>query len=310
MSPTTAQAEALAQAFLDKALELNAEIELIRALKARAYHIGRANVLIRTASLTGIRSRYFFGLNYITAEEVANLDNPFFAFVCGAIERTLIVPASVLLAHLPLISHDRNGEYKLNIDQDLNIVLAGHRNRLECANYVNNWDSLLSPAKVVGEKSTAEQSYHTVLQGRLLEIGKVRGYQTFCPNKSKRFNDKLLGEIATLARCPNLQFSDYDVLRQIDVLWFQEKGKNLLPECAFEVELSTGTWSGVGRMATLLDYSNTRLYVISNNSRRYKQVMNSFADFESRYRYIPTEALGDIYSAELNLRELLTKYEL
>lgn len=64
--------------------------------------------------------------------------------------------------------------------------------------------------------------------------------------------------------CPELQFSDYEVLRQIDVLWFREKGRNLIPEDAFEIELSTGSWSGVGRLATLIDYSNVRLYVISN----------------------------------------------
>lgn len=301
-------AEILAQAFLQKAQGLSADVELIRVLKARAYRIAQANVLIRVA--TGGTRRYFFGLNYIHAEEIANLDNPFFAFVCGSIERVIIIPASVLVAHLPQISHDRNGEYKINIDANLNIVLAGRGSRLICADYLNNWESLFNPPKIIGEKSTAEQSYHTVLQGRLLELGKLRNYQTFCPNKSKTFNNTPLGEIATLKNCPDLQFSNYNVLRQIDVLWFQEKGRHLIPECAFEVELSTGTWSGVGRMATLIDYPATRLYVISDSYRRYRQVMESFADFESRYRHIPTEALGDIYTAELNLRELRSKYAL
>ena len=308
MSRNISPAEVATQEFLQEARRLNADAEPIRVLKARAYRIGLANVLIRFSSEG--RSRYFFGLNYIHAEEVANLDNPFFAFICGSIGKTLVIPASVLLAHLPQISHDRNGEYKINIDFDLNIVLSGRGNRLDCTNFINNWQLLLKPPAIIGEISTAEQSYHTVLQGRLLEIGRIRGYQTFCPNKSKKFNDKPLGEMATLKTCPDLQFSDYDLLRQIDVLWFKEKGRNLLPECAFEVELSTGTWSGVGRLATLLDYQNTLLYVVSDNNRRYEQVMNSFAEFNNRYRHVKTEALGDLYAAELSLRELRRKLDL
>ena len=37
----------LATNFLDKAKEFNANIELIKVLKSRTYHIGESNVLIR-----------------------------------------------------------------------------------------------------------------------------------------------------------------------------------------------------------------------------------------------------------------------
>ncbi|MFN2598945.1 MAG: hypothetical protein ABR563_17375 [Pyrinomonadaceae bacterium] len=294
--------ELLAQAFLQRVRDLHADIEPLKVLKARAYRIGTAHVLIRAASEG--HKRYFFGLNYITAEEVANLDNAFFAFICGSVERTLIVPADVLMAHLPLLSHDRNGEYKISIDENLDIVLSGRGNRLDCSGFLNAFSLLLNPKKLAGEKSTAEESLHSVLQGRLLEIGNIRGYQTFCPNKSKKFNGRPLADIATLSTCPQLQFSEYEVLRQIDVLWFREKNSKLLPQCAFEVELSTGTWSGVGRMATLLDYADVSCYVISNEIKRFQQVMNSYADFQSRYKHILSELIGELYSAELNLREL------
>lgn len=147
---------------------------------------------------------------------------------------------------------------------------------------------------------------HSVLQGRLLEIGNVRGYHTFCPDKSKIFNERNLDEIATLKTCPELQFSNYDLLRQIDVLWFKPRGNNFIPEYAFEVELSTGVWSGVGRMATLLDYANVQLYVIANDSKKYNQVINSFTEYQERYRFIANNLVSELYSAELNLRELRT----
>jgi hypothetical protein len=293
----------LASQFLEKAKNLQRNVELIKVLKSRTYHIGDANVLVR-ASSEGNR-RYFFGINYITVEEIANLDNPFIAFICGSVDKVIIIPAKILFKHLPQISHDRNGEYKINIDKNLNIVLAGRDNRIDCGGHLNNWNLLLSPPVVKDAiQNTVEESLHSILQGRLLEIGNIRGYDTYCPNKSKKFNDKKLEEISTLETCPNLQFSDYNLLRQIDVLWFKNRGNKFIPENAFEVELSTGIWSGVGRMATLMDYQNVGLFVISNDSKKYNQVLTSFSEFENRYKFIANDLIDELYSAELGLKEL------
>src|SRR3989304_2940077 len=297
------QSELLASQFLERAKEFNATVELIKVLKSRTYRIGQANVLVR-ASSDGNR-RYFFGINYITVEEVANLDNPFVAFICGSSDKVVIIPAKILFKHLPEISHDRNGEYKINIDKNLNIVLAGRKNRIDCSGFINNWNLLLAPPIVKDEaKNTVEESLHSVLQGRLIEIGNIRGYQAYCPDKSKKFNEKKLDEITTLKSCPELQFSDYNLLRQIDVVWFKPKGSNFIPEYAFEVELSTGVWSGVGRLATLIDYSNVGLYVIANDAKKFKQVISSFHEIANRYKFLANDLLGDLYSAELNLKDL------
>jgi hypothetical protein len=264
----------LALQFLDKAKYFNANVELIKVLKSRTYNIGEANVLIRAAS-EGNR-RYFFGINYLTVEEISNLDNPFIAFICGSIDTVVIIPAKILFNHLPKISRDRNGEYKINIDRNLNIVLAGRNNRVDCTPYINGWDLLLSPPLTkdenTEEKNTVEKSLHSILQGRLIEIGNIRGYKTYCPNKSWKFNDRKLEDLTTLKTCSQLQFSNYNLLREIDVVWFKPQASNYIPQYAFEVAISTGVWSGVGRMATLIDYSDVGLYVISNDSKKYKQV--------------------------------------
>ncbi len=293
----------LAEKFIEKASALSINIEPVKILKARVYQIGEANVLIRAAS-TIINRRYFFGINYITIEEIANLDNPFIAFICGSIEKTLIIPSDLFFKNLQNISHDRNGEYKILIDNELNLVLKGRGNKIDCSNFINAWDILLKPFDKSEPKNTAEESLHTVLQGRLIEIGNIRGYRTYSPDISKKFNNRNLSDYISLKKCPKLEFSNYDVLRKVDVLWFREKGKNLLPEYAFEIELSTGTWSGVGRLATLIDYSNVKLYIISNNLKRYNQAMHSFSEYENRYYHILTEYIGDLYSAELHLKEL------
>lgn len=306
MAKKITPAEKLVLDFLDIAKGFQADYELIKVLKSRTYHIANANVLIRV-SCEGNR-RYFFGLNYLCAEEMINIENPFIAFICGSIDRTIIIPAKTFFAYLPQISHDRNGEYKINIDQNLNIVLSGRGNRLDCSNYINNWNLLLTPPNQDKITSTSvEESLHSIIQGRLLEIGNIRGYETFCPDKSKTFNEKPLKEISTLTQCPDLQFSNYELLRQIDVLWFKSKGNYYIPQYAFEVELSTGVWSGVGRMSTLLDYENVSLYIISNDKRLYEKVIST-NEYQARYHFVENDALGDLYAAEKSLKEL--RYEI
>jgi len=302
MNNAKSNADSLANEFLQLAKEFQANVELIKVLKSRTYKIAGANVLVRAATL-GKDGMYFYGLNYLTAEEMNNLDNPFVAFICGSVEQVVVIPAKVLFKFLPHISRDRNGEYKIKIDPDLNIVLSGRGNRLNCSEFTNAWELLLKPYKVSEPQNTVEESLHSVIQGRLLEIGNIRGFHTFCPDKAKKFNDVELGEISTLDKCPELQFSNYDLLRRIDVIWFREKGKNFIPENAFEVEMSTGTWSGVGRLSTLIDYGSVGLYIISDTPKKFEQVINTL-DFHKRYSHIKSESIGDLYSAEKNLKEL------
>ncbi len=235
------------------------------------------------------------------------MDNPFIVFICGSAGNTVVIPATFLFNYLPQISHDRNGEYKINFDKDLNLILNGRNNRISCNDFIIAWHLITNPPKYLKEKITVEESLHTVLQGRLLEIGNNRGFQTYSPNKSKVFNGKPLASISTLKDCPSLQFSQYEILKQIDVLWFRERGNNFIPECGFEVEISTGTWSGVGRLATLLDYANTRLFVISDDIKKYRQVISTFSDFKSRYNHVNTNLVSELYAAELNLCDLRTK---
>ena len=127
MKKTISNTEKLVEEFLQKASNLKGKIEPIKVLKARVYQISKANILIRAAS-DGNRN-YFYGINYITIEEMANLLNPYIAFICGSIDKVIILPAQFLFDNLHKISHDRNGEYKINIDKKLNIVLRGYFSR-------------------------------------------------------------------------------------------------------------------------------------------------------------------------------------
>jgi len=61
------------QNLLEKIKGISPEVEPVKVLKSRVYKILDSHILIRAASL-GARNTYFYGINYITIEEVANLE--------------------------------------------------------------------------------------------------------------------------------------------------------------------------------------------------------------------------------------------
>lgn len=293
--------------FLQKAGAQGIDVNPIRVLRTNTYSVGNANVLVRIASDLG--RRYFFGLNYINAEEVYNLDNSFVAFICGDVEKTVLIPTDVLISHLSEISHDRNGEYKINFTRDLHLVLKGRNQRLDCSAYANNWDSLIKISRESTVLVQPEESIHNVIQGRLIAIGNIRGYSTYCPDKSRTFNRIKLGEMITLDECPKLEFSDYELLRKIDVLWFRKANAGYYPVYAFEVEISTGVWSGFGRLATLRDYE-ARPYIVTNEDKKFHQVVTQFPEIKDRYIHVIPDQIGLLYSAEKNLIEMRKEFNL
>jgi len=293
--------------FLDLARQHNTGVPPIKVAITNTFSISRANVLVRTAADLG--KRYFFGLNYLNAEELFHLDNSFIAFICGSVDRIIFLPASKLMELLPRLSHDRNGEYKINFTRNLEIVLNGRGNRFDSTPYIGNWQLLShSSDKSVGIANPLD-SVHSLIQGRLLEVGRLRKFDTFCPNKSWTFNGQRLDSLRTLQECPRLQFTDHESLRQIDVMWFRKTNGDYYPEFAFEVELSTGVWSGFGRLATLREF-NTKLTVVSNDSKKFQQVRASFPDLRHKCILVQPEKVGLLYSAEVNLIRLREEFHL
>jgi len=297
----TSSSKKLLSGFLESAESFSEGVELIKVLRSNAFQIGKANVLVRVASDLG--KRYFFGLNYITAEEIYNLSNSFVAFVCGSLDRIVFMPTEILVEHLPQISHDRNGEYKITFTRDLNLALKGRSNRFDCAQFTNNWGVLKESSFISSKTVDPTESIHTVIQGRLIEIGNTRGFHTYSPDKSKTFNKRRLDEMASLRSCPALQFTQFESLRYIDVIWFRRTNGDYYPENAFEVELSTGVWSGFGRPATLREYQ-TKLYIIAHDMKKLKQVGSSFPEIRGRYMHLTPEKIGLLYSAERNLVQM------
>jgi hypothetical protein len=149
-------ADELLSDFLQHARALGGDVQPVKVLRSNTYRIGNSHVLARVAADT---EKYFFGLNYINAEEVANLDNSFVAFVCGDVGSSVIMPMSELMKLLPQISYDRNGEFKINITKDFKLALKGRGNRKPLKEFLNNWDLIRFPANAPGEVTSAEHSF-------------------------------------------------------------------------------------------------------------------------------------------------------
>lgn len=113
----------------------------------------------------------------------------------------------------------------------------------------------------------------------------------------------------TMDECPKLQYSDYELLRKIDVLWFRKANTGFYPTYAFEVEISTGVWSGFGRLATLRDY-DTRPYIVTNEDKKFQQVITQFPELKSRFIHVIPDQVGLLYSAEKNLIEMRKEFNL
>ena len=97
----------------------------------------------------------------------------------------------------------------------------------------------------------------------LLEIGNSRGIQTYCANKAPRFNGRTLGDIATVKTLHQFPGINNEIVRQIDVIWLD----GAFPIHAFEVELTTGIWSGMVRLGELRRVAAAQYGL----SRRYRE---------------------------------------
>jgi len=265
------------------------------------------HVMIRTSRFHERRGVYFFGLTRHIFEEFAQLPHAVIAFVLSDTSEAMVVPAQWMWQQRHGISSGAK-QYKLEVDKALRlrvlkqtgepIDLSVFRERFELFTKLPELASPKLEPKVSSEK-------HSGLQGMLLEIGNARGFQTFCPNKSPRFKNKALGEIATLRNLPEFPGINPDIVRQIDVIWLEKS----FPIHAFEVELTTGIWSGLVRLAELRRL-NTVLHVVTDSDEKtFKRRLagDIFAEIMARCHHASASEVRDLHQNEIRLHDLRKK---
>lgn len=146
-----------------------------------------------------------------------------------------------------------------------------------------------------------EQS-HSYYQGLLVEIGNLRGFDTFIPNQDKNriFINQPLKNISKLAAIPN--YSHESLVKRsstIDVIWFNNRQ---MPNSFFEVEHSTDFQNSLNKFNDLQDFY-TRMVIVADDNKKneYTQKLSyrSFDEIRHRINFLNYEALVKQYEYEV-----------
>ena len=160
-------------------------------------------------------------------------------------------------------------------------------------------------------KQEREVFNHSYYQGLLVEIGKLKKYETFVPSqdKNKRFLEKTLGEISS--QTDFYEFGYDHVVRRaktVDVCWFNVRK---MPNTLFEVEHSTDIQNSLLKFVELQDY-NTNFFIVADKARKNeyasKLSFDAFTPIKSRVQFLDYDRLSEwhtktfeIVSVENNL---------
>jgi len=152
------------------------------------------------------------------------------------------------------------------------------------------------------DKKSNEEFNHTYYQGLLVEIGNMKGFDTFVPNQDKNriYLNKQLKEITTLGEI--FQFTYEKVLRRartVDVTWFN---KREFPASFFEIEFSTHFESALLKYLMLQDFNvDFKIVADKAQAREYfdKLSNSSFDPIRKRINFIEFGELS-IYHSKIS----------
>ncbi len=159
--------------------------------------------------------------------------------------------------------------------------------------------------------SDAKQNYefdHSYFQGLLVEIGNIRGFETYIPSqdKNKKYLEKPLKEIVKTTTLPEFT---YDFIlkkcKTVDVVWFN---KRLLPQSLFEVEHTTSMQNSLLKFVELQDF-NADFTIVAPNDRKnlYMQTIRgtAFESISNRVSFLDYEYIAGLHQREHQLHKFL-----
>ena len=140
---------------------------------------------------------------------------------------------------------------------------------------------------------------HYFFQGLVVEIGNLKGFQTFVPfqDKNKPFAQQKLGEVTTLSNF--YEFTYGAVLRKaqtIDVTWFNTRN---YPNSFFEIEHSTDIYNSLLKFVEFQDF-RISFYIVADNLRRTefedKISQNAFAPIKPFVKFWDYDAVSELHT--------------
>lgn len=148
---------------------------------------------------------------------------------------------------------------------------------------------------------------HTYFQGLLVEIGNLRGFDTYIPpqDKNNLFLENKLGSISTVDKI--FDFTYPEIIRRartVDVIWFNERS---LPDSFFEVEHSTDFINSFTKFHDLQDFYS-KFFILSSHQRRPefddKITRSSFKGIRDRIRFIDYEFISNLHTKTFELERI------
>ncbi len=140
---------------------------------------------------------------------------------------------------------------------------------------------------------------HYFYQGLVVEIGNLRGYQTFIPSqdKNKPFGGRRLGDVAS---APTLsQFTYPDVLRKaltIDVTWINDRR---YPDSFFEIEHSSDIYNSLLKFTEFRDF-RVNFCIVADKRRKAefddKLSLGAFNPIRPYIKFWDYDALSTLHS--------------
>lgn len=255
--------------------------------------------------------KYFFGLPAALLEpKAASTPSKFGEFVllvCGAADRILVLPKSVVIEMLVDVTSRR---IDIFLENGTYIMQTTKHPKLDVTGYLNAFPVAKPARRDVGPEETNTlhlDRVHLRVQSALIALGRTEGCAVWVPINDRNLSYR--GEpfsARTVARLPNFGFEETTrrIVQNIDVLWLS---KNVILK-AFEIESTTSIYSGLLRMNDLVlaqPNNHIELYLASARARRsrvHSQLLRpTFQPLMTRCRFI---AFEDIEERACRLRKL------
>lgn len=151
--------------------------------------------------------------------------------------------------------------------------------------------------------------YHSYLEGVIIELGNLKGYQTYTPDKTAIFKDEIcLGKIETLKDVPGFTYNEIiSDVKKIDVIWFNSSRLSF-PENAFEVVNSINTLTQAFNRFIQLSFFNLKFYIVAPEKYRErfekKVKKNPYEKFSSRIEFRNYENIIKLYEYAMKYYKL------
>lgn len=153
----------------------------------------------------------------------------------------------------------------------------------------------------------AQDFSHSYFQGLLVEIGNLRGYDTYIPpqDKNKLFLDKKLGTLSTIDSV--FDFTYPHIIKRaktVDVIWFNDRD---FPNSFFEVEHTTDIQNSLLKFNDLQDFYS-KFYILSaiERKREFEQKISysSFKAIKNRVQFIDYEFVSALHTKSFELEKI------